>query len=289
VSAPADRRGARAALLAVACALSTLGRASPAEAIDHPRPGDPLPVERLPAAAGGARPYLEAGRVSVFVFFRPGQDHSGDALQRLAAIEQEFAGRVSFVAVVSGSAPVAAAAAAAAAAGIRMPVLVDEGDRLYGRLEVRLHPLVGVADAQGRLVAWEPFRKVNYSEVIRARIRYALGEISEAEVARAIDPPRATMPGDDPRKVARRDVKLGRMLLERGQPAKALDSARKALERDPGSAPAHALAGRALAATGDCAAARAELEEALRLDPKDEDAVAAKEAPCPPPATPGGR
>lgn len=273
---------AGAARLLVACAIGALGRAAPVEAIEHQKPGTPLPDERLATASGSARPYLEAGRVSVFVFFRPGQDHSEDAMRRLEALREEFSGKVSFVAIVSGSAPPAEVARAVAAWGVRMPVLVDEGDRLYGLLEVRLHPFAGVADASGRLVAFEPFRKVNYSEVLRARIRFALGEISEAEVARALDPPRATMPGDDPRMVARRDLKLGRMLLERGQPAKALESARKALERDPSSAPAHALAGRALAASGDCAAARSEIEEALRLDPADEDALAAKAAHCPP-------
>ena len=270
--------------LLLATALLAAAELPGAVAIDHLRPGEPVPEERLPLFGGaGEAPLVEPGKVSVFVFFRPGQDHSEDALARLAALEREFSGKlVSFVAVASGSTPPAELSRARAEAGVRMPVLLDPGDRVYGRLEVRLHPLVGVADARGRLVAWEPFRKVNYGEVLRARIRQALGEISEAEAQRAVDPPRSTMPGDDPRLVARRDVTLGRMLLERGNASKALESARRALSRDPGSAAAHALAAEAQASLGDCAAAEEEYRLALAADPAEPGAAPGKRAPCPP-------
>lgn len=254
---------------------------APAEA--RPAPGALLEPCALEEAGGGPRRgFLSAGRVSVFAFVRPGQDHSRDTLAKLADLEREFSSRpVAFAAIVSGAAPPADVDAMVREAGVRMPVLLDAGDRLYGRLEVRLHPVVGVADADGRLVALEPFRQVNQAEVLRARIRQALGEIGAAEAARALDPPRSSMPGDDPLAVARRDEALARMLLERGSPAPALASARRALSRDPGSARAHALAGRALAALGRCAEALVELDRALRLDPGDAAARSAREACAP--------
>ncbi len=274
----------RAPAAALACALAAQG----ALAIDHLSPGDPVPRDPLPVLGGGeARPLVSPGRVSVFVFFRPHQDHSADALRKLADLAAELGDRpVSFAAVASSSWTAAELAEAARAAGLRMPVLVDEGDRLYGALGVRLHPLVGVAGADGRLAAWEPFRDVNYREVLRARVLFALGEISEAEVARALSPPRGTMPGDDPRMVARRDVTLGRMLLSRGNAAKALESALRALALDPASAAAHALAGEAQAAGGDCAAARASFDRALALDPAEAAAEAGRKAPCTPAVRP---
>jgi len=133
-------------------------------------------------------------------------------------------------------------------------------------------------DPQGKLVAWEPFHKVNEAELLRARIRQALGEISAAEAQGALAPARATMPGDDPRDVARRDVKLGLMLLEKKSFAQAEKSAERALSRDPESAAAHALLGRALAATGRCAKAVPELDRALAAAPGDEAAQAARKA-----------
>ena len=274
--------GALARLL-LACALGAPAEGTPA--IEHLRPGEPVPADLLAVRGGAPRPLCEPGRACVFVFFRPGQDHSEDALARLSRLEAEFANEpVSFAAVASGSFSPSAVASAVLAAGVRMPVLVDEGDRLYGALEVRLYPVVGIAGPDGKLVAWEPFRKVNYGEVIRARVRLALGRITAEEAERAAEPPRASMPGDDPRQVARRDLKLGRMLLERGNAAKALEAARRALSLDPASAAAHALAGRALGALGDCAAARAEVEAALRADPADAEALAVDKAPCPAPA-----
>jgi tetratricopeptide (TPR) repeat protein len=252
--------------------------AAPAPALDHPEPGAKVAEEDLPALGGGARhPFLAPGEVSVFAFVRPGQDHSAETLLHLAELEREFPStKVVFVAVVSDQAPEEEVRNLVRSAGARMPVLVDVGDRLYGRLGVRLHPMVGIVDRGGRLVAWEPFHKVNESEVLRARIREALGELSPAEALAALAPPRATMPGDDSRAVSRRDVNLGKMLLDRKNYEQALQAAKRALERDPSSAAAHALAGGALAGMGKCAEALPELDRALELDPHAAAALEAK-------------
>ena len=42
-----------------------------------------------------------------------------------------------------------------------MPVLIDQGDALYGRFGVILHPVVGITGPDRRLVA-SAFAKVNY-------------------------------------------------------------------------------------------------------------------------------
>ena len=163
-------------------------------------------------------------------------------------------------------------------AGVRMPVLVDRGDALYSRLGVRLHPVVGLADSKHRLVAWQPYTRLNYCEAIKARIRFLLGEIGEAELNKVLEPPVATMPGADPSKVGMRDVNLGRRQLAQKFHDKALASARKALERDAGLAAAHALMGEVHAAQGDCAAALEAFAEALKLDPADAHALAGRKA-----------
>jgi len=239
--------------------------------------GDLLEEEELPGLEGGRLPYLGRGRASVFVFFRPGQDHSLDALRRLAALERELAGRpVRFVAIVSDAWTSDEVRATVRQAGIRMPVLVDRGDALYGKLGVRLHPVIGIADGQHRLAAYEHFRQINLEEILRARIRRVLGEIDDAGLAKALEPARATMPGDDPRFVARRELNLGRLLLERRNFEKALAAARKAQERDPTFAAARTLAGQALAGMGRCAEAVVEFDAALALDPRDGAAAEGK-------------
>ena len=263
--------------LALAAALA----ARPAAALAAP--GEALPNPELPTLEGGKATLLSTrGEVSVFVFARPGQDHSARTLREMAGCVSDFREKpVRWVVVMSASSPPAEVRAAMAEAGLALPVLLDAGDALYDRLGVRLHPVVGIADRAGRLAAMMPYQAVNYCAAVRARVRFLLGEIDEAALAQALAPPRADMPGATPAAVAGRDVALGRRQLEHGLPEKALASARNALSKDPASAPAHALAAQALAALGRCPEALPEIEAALKADPKDAGALAARGA-CPP-------
>jgi len=271
------------AALALRLALLALPLAAPLRAARAEAPGERLDNPELPTLDGGrARLLGAAGEVSVFVFARPGQEHSARMLREMAGCKADLAGKpVRFAVVVSSSAAPAEARAALAEAGLSVPALVDAGDALYGRLGVKLHPVVGLADREGRLAALVPYQAVNYREAVRARIRFLLGEIDEGALSRALAPPRADMPGATAASVASRDLALGRLQLERGEGEKALASARKALSLAPDSAVAHGLAARALASLRRCPEAAADVAAALGADPAEAQALAAKEA-CPP-------
>jgi predicted CXXCH cytochrome family protein len=240
--------------------------------------GQKVPGDELPALGGGRAALFSPGALaSVLVFFRPGHDRSLAALKALAACEKEFADRpVRFVAVVSGSHSPDEVRATSAAAGIRMPVLLDEGDRVYGKLGVRLHPVVGIVDGEGTLLAYVPFHQINFCDMIRVRIRFALGEVDAAAVSRVDDPPRALFPNEVPGAVAGRHAALGERFLQSRQWAKAADQARIALELTPTLTRAHALLGAALAGQGRCREAMASFDEALRLEPGNAAALAGK-------------
>lgn len=242
--------------------------------------GDPVQNEELPTLDGGKAPLLSRkAQANVFVFVRPGQDRSADTLRQMAGCEKDLAGKpIYWVAVVSDSFPAEEVRAMVRDAGVKMPVLVDRGDALYARLGVRLHPLVGIADAKHRLAAWQPYTRLNYCEAVKARIRFLLGEIDQAALQNVLEPPVATMPGADASKVGMRDVNLGRRQLQQKFYDKALASARKALERDAGLAAAHALMGEVYAAQGDCPAALKAFAEALKLDPADSHALEGRKA-----------
>ncbi len=240
--------------------------------------GQKVPGDALPTLDGG-RESLFSGRAlaNVLVFFRPGHDRSLAALKALAACEQEFGERpVRFVAVVSSSHSREEVRATSAEAGIRMPVLVDEGDRLYGKIGVRLHPVVGIVDDQGTLLSYVPFHQVNFCDMIRVRIRFALGEADASAVDRVDHPPKALFPNEIPGAVAGRHAALGERFLASRQWAKAADQARIALGLAPDLARAHALLGAALAGQGRCRDAQASFAEALRLDPANAAALAGK-------------
>jgi tetratricopeptide (TPR) repeat protein len=230
--------------------------------------GDLLENPTLPTLEGKPLPLLSGqAAASVFVFFRPGHDRSREALVQLGRIQKELAGRpVRFVLVVSGSWPPAEVRAAVDGTGLEAPVLVDRGDALYGRLGVALHPVLGIADRSRRLAAYEHYRRINFGEIVLARLRLLLGDIGDAEVARVLAPEKAGRPAPDAG--ARRFLNLARLLESRGNHQKALEAVRRSLAV-AASAEALALEGTILAAQGDCAAAAPLFTAALKLDPAE--------------------
>jgi len=240
--------------------------------------GQQIENEELPTLDGRREMLLSRKALAnVFVFFRPSHDRSLETLKAMATCEKEFAHKpVRWVAVVSDSHARDEVRAVVAEAGIHMPVLVDEGDRLYGKLGVRLHPVVGIADDKGTLLDYVPFHQINYCDMIRVRIRHALHEVDLAAVERVDHPPKALFPNAVPGAVARRRVKLGEMFLDSRQWTKAVEQARIALEKEPMLAAAHALMGRALAGQGKCDEALPAFAQALKLDPRSASAAEGK-------------
>ena len=240
--------------------------------------GQQIENEELPTLDGRREMLLSRKALAnVFVFFRPSHDRSLKALKAMAACEKEFAGKpVRWVAVVSDSQARDEVRAVVAEAGIHMPVLVDEGDRLYGKLGVRLYPVVGIVDDKGTLLDYLPFQQINYCDMIRVRIRHALAEVDLAAVERVDNPPKALFPNAVPGAVAKRRVKLGEMFLKSSQWTKAVEQARIALEKEPAMAAAHALMGQALAGQGKCDEALSAFDQALRLDPGSASAAEGK-------------
>jgi len=256
----------------VAGALAGVGAPGAASAFSNVAVGDRLENPRLPQLGGGSTELLSpSATVSLFVFFRPEQDHSLDTLRELAVLQKEFAGKpVRMVAVVSDDWAEAAVRATVGESGFTGPVLIDGKDALYGALGVRLHPVVGLADKHLRLAAYEHFRKINYGEIIRGRVRVMLGEASEADMARVLEPEKATTGSRQAE--ARRHFNLARKLWARKNAEKALESVERSLAIEP-TAPAWALRGEITAASGDCLAARPFFDQALKIDPAEPVAI----------------
>ncbi len=237
--------------------------------------GDPVDDVQLKTLDGGRERLLAKGaKANVFVFFRLEQERSLDTLKELAACEKEFASKpVRFVGVVSDSWPADQVKAFVKESGVKMTVLVDEGDALYGTLGIRLHPVIGIVDGSRKLAAFEPFRQINYCERVKIRIRYLLGEATEAEIAKVDEPDRATTRTDDG--VAKRHLNFARMLRRIGQNDKALDEVQKGLAVAPSPA-AFALQGEILAAMGKCPDAVRAFDAALKIEPANAVALEGK-------------
>lgn len=220
-------------LLALAVAL--LGAPGPTRA--HVAVGTPVANAELPTLAGGQGTLLVPGRVGVLVFFRPGQERSADTLRRLAGCEPSLAGKpVHTVGVVSAAAPRDEVRELVATSGLKAPVLLDEGDRVYGRMELRQHPVVVLVDAAGQVHAVEPYQRLRYCEIVRARVRFLLGEVDQAAVDRVVSPERAAFPNAVGGGSAARYVKLGDKERSKGDCARAIAAYDDALRLDPTNA-----------------------------------------------------
>jgi hypothetical protein len=202
---------------------------------------------------------------NLIVFFRTQQEHSLDGLKLFAQCEKEFTGKsVHWIAVAPSTAPDDEVRALVKETGIKMPVVRDPGDTIYNEYNIRLHPYVLLVDRRGEVVVREPFHQINYCDRVRARIKYALKEIDDAQLAALLDPPASITHTDAG--VARRHYKFARKLLDLGQTAAALAEVEKSLSIVP-TADAHALRGQLLAGDGQCGTAVAAFDSALSLDP----------------------
>jgi tetratricopeptide (TPR) repeat protein len=238
-------------------------------------PGDALPEKTLPGLDGRPRPYLPQAKVTVFFFVTPTTRNCQLALRELAGLEKELAGRgVAFVPLVSGAVADGDTTRELADAGLQAVPLKDEGDALYGALGAALTPVVGVADEQHRLLAYLPFKKLNYADAVRAWVRFGLGELSKEQLAALLTPAPVADGGEA--QVAHRYLRLAEKQLQAGHRDQALANVKKSLERDPASAAAHALFGAVLVAEGRCDEARAPLARALELDPGQPMALEAR-------------
>jgi tetratricopeptide (TPR) repeat protein len=256
------RRGSSCAwlLAALVCALAAFHAAWAV----HAAIGTPIADAEQATLQGGTARVLGDG-TSVLVFFRPNQERSATALRELSHCRAGLSARsVRWVGVVSDSVPAQSAAALIRESGFDAPVLVDRGDELYGRLGIALHPVVVIVGRDRKLAAFEPFRSVDFCAVVTARVRHALGEIGDAELQAALEPPKSKEGGEE--QVAARYRALAQMQLKSGNPEKALASIERSLEKAPKAAAAHALRGEILAVLGRCSEALPAYREALALD-----------------------
>lgn len=240
-------------------------------AYTHAQLGTVVEDAEMPTLAGGTDHLLSNATVNVIIYFRPGQDFSRMTLKELGPIEKELAGKsVHWVGVVSDRADRADVQALVKETGLSMPVLIDAGDVLYGKLGVAQVPVTVMCDRQHRLVAYQSFTKVNYAAVVRARVRNLLKEISDDELAAVLNPPAALTDSDEA--AANRRLKLADMLFKSKSYDKALANVDISIEENP-SAAAYALRGDILVAQGKCSEAVSAFDQALTLDPQNARAL----------------
>jgi hypothetical protein len=99
--------------------------------------------------------------------------------------------------------------------------------------------MIVILDRKNRIAAFEPYVRLRYCEIVRARIAFLLGEIKQAEVDRIVKPPKAEFPNEvGGGAAANRYVRLGEKELAKGNCALAVRAYDNALRHEPQNAKA---------------------------------------------------
>lgn len=256
--------------VALGAALASPGAASAVEV------GAQLDGRELPSLTGGRERLLAPGAAAhVLVFVKTNHPHCVEALRELAAREAAPRG-VRWLAILPQDTSAAEARALASATAVRMPLVLDPGDELYAKLGIAMHPTLVFLDRGGRVTAALPYRAVHFGERVTAHVRFTLGEITAAELARAVDPGKTEERPEDG--AARRFEQFGARLFEQGQLELALTQVNKALAIAP-SGSAYCLQGKILGRLGRPGEASRALAVAVRLEPSYGQTIA-ENTPC---------
>lgn len=243
-------------------------------AFTHVQLGDTLTDLQMFSVGGSQESYLgpDETQARVFAFIKPDHGRSEGLLSHWTQLQADFAGQpVSWVLVISDrheSGPSAAWDSLAPGA----TVLVDSGDQLYGQMGVPMTPVVGIADQDGVLQSYLPYRRINYATIISAHVQHVMGTISDDELAQLLNPSGGA--ADSLQSVARRHLKLGKMLLDRERLDAALAQVEDALHDCPDLAEGYELLAEIHLAAGRTAEAEQATARALALTPAQRDSTA---------------
>ncbi len=203
-------------------------------AFTHVQIGEALPRMEMQRIDTGERESFlgpDESQARVFAFVKVDHQRSAGLISQWAEIQSVFEDQpVNWVLIVSDrheSGPSANWDSLAPGATI----LVDSGDQLYGQLGVPMNPVVGIADQAGLLQAYLPYRAVNYSTIIAAHVRHAMGTISDEELGKLLNPSGGA--ADSLQSGAKRKLKLARMLLARERLEAALSQVESAIGECP--------------------------------------------------------
>lgn len=238
--------------------------AAPASADDRPAVGARVPLPVLRDLAGTERPLtqLAGPRGIALLFWAPWSDRSVDQLKQFDALAPEMARQgVGVVAIsvdghMASESDLASTRGLVKRLGVRLPVLVDRGLKLFDAYGVVTVPSTALVDGKGTLA----YFAYGYALERRADLLDALDRLAGITRRHATGVPVAAP-------AAIRRLQLGRVQLSHGHVGPARESFETAVEADPAFVdPIVELAALALD-EHDLAGAREAFERAASLDP----------------------
>jgi tetratricopeptide (TPR) repeat protein len=213
-----------------------------------------------------------AGKATVLCFLEVSQGRSVDALKDLVRMQSRPEAKdVAFVGIIPGNDNLAEAKRLVAEFKVGFPVLVDEGQKLYGEYGLYILPSTAIVGKDGKLVFEQAGHMRDYDAAVGGRLKVLAGLMKEDDYRKSMTPiesaPRSREEGE-----ADKEVALGNTLLKRGMVDKAGEKFAMAVRFDPKHVKARIALGETLLASKQLDNALLQFEEAGRLAPGNKDA-----------------
>lgn len=241
----------------------------PVHAVRNLKAGDPLPSFFLPRAdeTTGLYPSEQLiGQPAAIIFWRPDHTFSMDALRDMEAVAQDIGlDKFKILAVDAKLSTVQDVRRALADETISFPVVLDPQRTLYEKVGLIVCPTTLLFDAKGTLRFVVASHAGQFRQVIKARLRFLLGEIDEETMNERIKP---IIPHIEPETAAAwRMYNLGVRLQAEGKIDEATSIFEKTIAEHPSLAEAHCALGFLKFEAGDPNGAAERFQTALKHNP----------------------
>ncbi len=264
----------RYALFAVTlAAVLAPGTAVPGAAFRNLKEGQPAPPFTLKDAAGVDVVFKpDSGKVTVLSFVDLSQERSRDQLKDLAALQADLGAKgAEFLTVTKYTNTADEARKAASELGLKFPLLFDKDQKAYGEYGLFVLPATGVIGKDGKFLFDHSGHGRDFKDVVGGRIKVALGLLSEEDYKKLVTPVESA-PKSREESEAERELALGRTLMKRGMPDKALEKFGKAVALDPKNLDGRIAYGESLVAAKKLDEALVQFQKAKELAPQNKDA-----------------
>lgn len=185
----------------------------------------------------------EKGKVVVLGFVKADQDRSVKTLNALEEVNGILSSDgVTVWGITSQTEDKAAIEGLIDKLSLQYPILLDEGQKLYGEYGLFTFPATMIIDQDGNYVYEYASYSSDYTETIVNEVKLLLGLISEEDMEKVTG--KTEIARQSPQEAeAERNLQMAKVLLKRGFGTKALPKLEKALELNPALTEARLMSG----------------------------------------------
>ncbi len=212
------------------------------------------------------------GKVAVLSFVDLSQDRSRDQVKDLVALHSELASKgADFFLVTKYTNTPDEAKKIASELGVKFPILIDKDQKAYGDYGLYILPATGVIGRDGKFAFDHSSHGRDFKDVVGGRVKVILGLLKEDDYKKLVTPVESVHKSKE-ESAGERELALGRTLLKRGMPDKAIEKFAKVVELDPKSLDGRLAYGEALVSAKKYDEALVQFQKAKELAPQSKDA-----------------